>query len=276
MNSILVKGARQNNLKNIGLEIPRNKIVLFTGVSGSGKSSLVFETIAAEAQRQLYDTFSTFARSRLPKYQPADCELISGLSPVIILEQKRMVGNSRSTVGTISEISSFLRLLFSRIGDPLIGPSNCFSFNSPNGMCRDCGGLGTSNSIDLDKIFDWSKSLDEGAIQFPDFKVDSLGWKIVVNSGFFNRSKPLERYTAEEKKLLLYADGVPFRFGLGEAAFGANFNGIVTKIKRGFLNKDLEDLSERRKKHHQAIYHFKTMQDLLGSTLKPAGPGCQN
>ncbi len=128
MSHILIKGARQNNLKNLDLLIPRNKIILFTGVSGSGKSSLVFETITAEAKRQLYDTFSTFARSRLPKYEQADYDQLEGLSPVILLEQKRITGNSRSTVGTITEISSFMRLLYSRAGIPSIGPSNHFSF----------------------------------------------------------------------------------------------------------------------------------------------------
>lgn len=247
MESIIIKGARQNNLKNIDVEIPRNKIVVFTGVSGSGKSSLVFETIAAEAQRQLYDTFSTFARSRLPKYEQADCDLIKNLSPVILLEQKRITGSSRSTVGTISEISSFLRLLFSRIGKPFIGTSNFFSFNSPEGMCSNCGGVGSEHKIDLDKIFDWTKSLNEGAILFPDFKVDSLSWKIVVNSGFFDPNKSLNDYSEEEKTRLLYADGEHFKYGEGDTAFDANFNGIVTKIKRGFLNKDVASLSKKRK-----------------------------
>ena len=267
MSSIIIKGARQNNLKNIDVEIPRNKIVVFTGVSGSGKSSLVFETITAEAQRQLYDTFSTFARSRLPKYEQADYDLINGLSPVILLEQKRITGNSRSTVGTISEISSFLRLLFSRIGDSFIGPSNYFSFNSPEGMCPNCGGVGTVNKIDLDKVFDWSKSLNAGAIRFPDFKVDSLAWKIVANSGFFDTNKPLEKYTEEEKERLLYADGESFKYGEGNTAFDANFNGIVTKIKKGFLNKDVSRLTERRRKIIDQFITSRSCDACLGSRL---------
>lgn len=267
MNSIQIKGARQNNLKNIDLDIPRNKIVVFTGVSGSGKSSLVFETITAEAQRQLYDTFSTFARSRLPKYEQADYDLIQGLSPVIVLEQKRITGNSRSTVGTITEISSFLRLLFSRIGEPLIGPSNYFSFNKPEGMCLSCGGVGRETNIDLDKVFDWSKSLNEGAIRFPDFKVDSIGWKIVALSGFFDKDKALDQYSEEEKERLLYAEGERFTFGEGEAAFDANFNGIITKINNGFLHKDIASLTDRRRKIIEQFITSRTCKVCLGSRL---------
>ncbi len=267
MDYIRIKGARQNNLKNIDVEIPRNKIVVFTGVSGSGKSSLVFETITAEAQRQLYDTFSTFARSRLPKYEQADYDLITGLSPVILLEQKRITGNSRSTVGTITEVSSFMRLLFSRIGDHFIGPSNAFSFNKPEGMCLSCGGVGSINKIDLDKVFDWSKSLNEGGIKFPDFKVDSIGWKIVAFSGFFDRDKPLNEYSDEEKERLLYAEGERFQLGEGETAFDANFNGIVTKINSGYLNKDITSLTKRRKKIIERFIDSKACEVCNGSRL---------
>ena len=267
MGFIVIKGARQNNLKNIDVEIPRNKIVVFTGVSGSGKSSLVFETVTAEAQRQLYDTFSTFARNRLPKYEKADCDLIDGLSPVILLEQKRISGNSRSTVGTLTEINSFLRLLYSRIGQPFIGASNCFSFNSPEGMCLSCGGTGKVNKIDLDKVFDWTKSLDEGAIIFPDFKVESLGWKIVVNSKFFDRTKPLNEYTKENLNRLLYADGESFMYGEGDTAFKANFNGVVTKIRKGYLNKDVANLTPRRKKIIKEFISTKHCESCHGARL---------
>lgn len=267
MSVIRIHGARQNNLKNIDLEIPRNKIVVFTGVSGSGKSSLVFETIAAEAQRQLYDTFSTFARSRLPKYEQADYDLMEGLSPVILLEQKRITGNSRSTVGTISEISSFLRLLFSRIGVPYIGSSNYFSFNAPEGMCPNCGGVGTENKVDLNKVLDEHKSLNEGGILFPDFAVNSLGWKIISNSGFFDLDKPLKDYAAEERERLLYANEERFTWGEGSAAFEANFNGVITKIKRGYLNKDLASLTERRRKTIEQFISTKNCDLCQGSRL---------
>lgn len=275
MKHIKIKGARQNNLKNINVEIPRNQIVVFTGLSGSGKSSLVFETITAEAQRQLYDTFSTFARSRLPKYDQADYDSIENLSPVILLEQKRIVGNSRSNVGTLSEISAFLRLLFSRIGAPEVGMSNHFSPNSPEGMCPKCGGAGSINDLDINGIIDWNKSLKQGAILFPDFKVNSLAWKLIVNSGFFDMDKPLKEYSEKEKEILFHADGLKFKLSEGEQGFDANFNGIVTKINRGFLKKDFNSLSKSRQKIITQFVKSTTCNDCHGARLKKEALECR-
>ena len=140
--NIIIIGARENNLKNISLEIPKNKITVFTGVSGSGKSSLVFDTIAAESQRQLNETFPAFIRHRLPHYGQPEAESLRNLTPAVIIEQKRIGGNARSTVGTATDIYTLLRLLFSRIGKPFVGYSDVFSFNHPNGMCIKCKGLG--------------------------------------------------------------------------------------------------------------------------------------
>lgn len=275
MKHIVIKGARQNNLKNISVEIPRNEIVVFTGVSGSGKSSLVFETITAEAQRQLYDTFSTFARSRLPKYEQADYDAIHHLSPVIVLEQKRMVGNARSNVGTVSEISAFLRLLFSRIGTPSAGmASNNFSFNSPEGMCPSCGGIGNVHQLDVDKIIDWDKSINEGGILFPDFKVNSIGFKIIVFSKFFDLDKPLKQFSEEELNKLFYADSEPFEFVGGENGFNANFNGVLLKIKKGYLNKDISSLTEKRRKIIKQFITSAPCQDCKGSRLKKEALAC--
>lgn len=275
MKHIQIKGARQNNLKNIDVEIPRNQIVVFTGLSGSGKSSLVFETITAEAQRQLYDTFSTFARSRLPKYDQADYDSIVNLSPVILLEQKRIVGNSRSNVGTLSEISAFLRLLYSRIGLPAVGMSNHFSPNSVEGMCPKCGGAGTINDLDINGIIDWNKSLKQGAILFPDFKVNSLAWKIIINTGFFDADKPLKEYTDKEKETLFYADGIKFKLSEGEQGFDANFKGIVTKINRGFLKKDFNSLSKSRQKIITQFVKTTTCTDCNGARLKKEALACK-
>ncbi|REH48753.1 excinuclease ABC A subunit [Tenacibaculum gallaicum] len=275
MKHIKIKGARQNNLKNINVEIPRNQIVVFTGLSGSGKSSLVFETITAEAQRQLYDTFSTFARSRLPKYDQADYDSIENLSPIILLEQKRIVGNSRSNVGTLSEISAFLRLLFSRIGAPEVGMSNHFSPNSPEGMCPKCGGAGSINDLDINGVIDWNKSLKQGAILFPDFKVNSLAWKLIVNSGFFDMDKPLKEYSEKEKEILFYADGLKFKLSEGEQGFDANFNGIVTKINRGFLKKDFNSLSKSRQKIITQFVKTTTCNDCHGARLKKEALECR-
>jgi excinuclease UvrABC ATPase subunit len=167
---IEIVGARVNNLKNISLKIPKNKITIFTGVSGSGKSSIVFETIAQEAGRQLNETFSKFIQIYLPKHGHPDVDAIENLSLAITVDQKRIGGNSRSTLGTITDINPLLRLLFSRIGQPHIGPSNYFSFNDPNGMCKTCEGIGRIVTLDLDKALDKEKSLNEGAILLPGFK----------------------------------------------------------------------------------------------------------
>src|SRR5512145_2674087 len=161
-NSIIIKNAHTNNLKNISVEIPKNKLVAFTGVSGSGKSSLLFDTIYTEAQRQLIETFSTFARTRMPKLSRPDVDDILNLSTAMVIDQKRMAKNLRSTVGTATEINTYLRLLYSRIAKPFIGPSFYYSFNHPEGMCPECHGLGKKIKIDLALFLDKTKSLSEG------------------------------------------------------------------------------------------------------------------
>src|SRR5215207_2509735 len=159
---IEITGARENNLKNISIRVPKRQITVFTGVSGSGKSSIVFDTIAAEAQRQLNETFTAFARNFLPRYGQPDVDTIENISAAIIVDQKRLGGNSRSTVGTITDINPLLRLLFSRAGKPYVGYSNSFSFNDPQGMCPECEGLGNVVTLDLDRFLDRSKSLNKG------------------------------------------------------------------------------------------------------------------
>src|SRR5258707_13067263 len=146
---ITIRGARENNLKNVSLRIPKRKITIFTGVSGSGKSSIVFDTVAAEARRQLNETFSTFVRNFLPRYAQPDADAIENLSMAIIVDQKRLGGGSRSTVGTITDIYSLLRLLFSRAGQPHVGTAIAFSFNDPRGMCPECNGLGRKIGVDM-------------------------------------------------------------------------------------------------------------------------------
>src|SRR4030043_645225 len=173
-NNIIIKGARVHNLKNVNLEIPRNKIVVFTGVSGSGKSSLVFDTLYTEAQRQLIETFSSFSRRRLPKLSRPDVDEIQNISTAIIIDQKRMGHNLRSTVGTATELFTYLRMLYSRCGEPFIGPSFLFSFNHPDGMCPACKGLGKKITVDINLLLNKHKSLREGAVTHPDFKVG--GW----------------------------------------------------------------------------------------------------
>ncbi|NYC94718.1 excinuclease UvrABC ATPase subunit [Clostridium acetobutylicum] len=182
---INVIGARERNLKNVNVKIPKRKITIFTGVSGSGKSSLVFDTIAAESQRQLNETYSSFIRHRLPHYGEPKVDAIENLSVAIIIDQKRIGGNSRSTVGTITDIYSLLRLLFSRIGNPFVGYSDVFSFNNIKGMCTKCEGLGKVDMISIDKLLDKNKSLNEGAILFPTFEPGGWRLKRYIYSGFF-------------------------------------------------------------------------------------------
>lgn len=172
-NQLIIKGMNENNLRNLDLTIPKNQITVFTGVSGSGKSSIVFDTIAHEASRQMNQTYSTFIQTFLPKYPKPDVLSIKNLNPAMIVDQKPMGGNSRSTLGTISDIVSFLRPIFSRIGLPESGPAHTFSFNDPLGMCMNCAGLGRKNTVKVDKLIDMNLSLNEGAILFPTFKVGS-------------------------------------------------------------------------------------------------------
>jgi excinuclease UvrABC ATPase subunit len=208
MKNIKVIGARTHNLKNVKLDIPKNKVVVFTGVSGSGKSSLVFDTIYAEAQRQLLETFSSYAQARMPKISKPDVDSIEQLSPVIVIDQKKMGNNPRSTVGTSTEIYNYLRLLFSRCGSPQIGDSILFSFNRPEGMCKSCRGLGNKREIDPHKVVEFSKSLSQGAIQIRTYKPESRYYNIIKISGKLDMDKPVKDFTKEELDFLLYSPRV--------------------------------------------------------------------
>ena len=177
---ITITGARENNLKNVSLRIPKRQITIFTGVSGSGKSSIVFDTVASEAQRLLNENFSMFVRNFLPKFPQPDADAIENLSMAVVVDQKRLGGGSHSTLGTITDIFTVLRLLFSRIGQPPIGNYNLFSFNDPQGMCPQCNGLGRMLGVDLERALDPSKSLREGALLLPDYGVDSWEWSFLI------------------------------------------------------------------------------------------------
>ncbi|WP_430535207.1 excinuclease ABC subunit UvrA [Listeria rocourtiae] len=240
-------GARENNLQNVSLKIPKRKITIFTGVSGSGKSSIVFGTIATESQRQLNETYSNYIRNFLPKYRQPDADRIENLSTSVIIDQKRLGGNSRSTLGTITDINPIIRLLFSRIGKPEIGGSNLFSFNDPAGMCPDCHGLGRKVTLDLDKFLDKTKSLNEGAILFPTFAVGTWYWNLYSFSGFFDNDKKLEDYTAEEWDKFLYAKDIKFKIDMPTGEMNATYEGIIEKFDRLYINKDGE-MGESTKK----------------------------
>src|SRR5688500_4467347 len=223
---IEVYGARENNLKNVSLNIPKQKVTVFTGVSGSGKSSLVFDTIAAEAQRQLNETFTFFVQGFLPHYGQPDVDHIEHLNAPIIIDQKRVGGGSRSTAGTYTDIAVLLRLLFSRAVNPSAGPAYVYSFNTPQGMCPECEGIGKTVQMDVDRFLDRSKSLNEGAILHPDFKPGGWVWKIYTFSGLFDNDKPIADYTDEELHALLY--GQELRVSFGE--FGMNYEGLVERF----------------------------------------------
>src|SRR5689334_21825151 len=216
---IEIKGARENNLRNVSLQIPKRKITIFTGVSGSGKSSIVFDTIATEAQRQLYENFSMFVRNFLPRYAPPQAEAIENLSMAIVVDQKRLGGGSHSTLGTITDIAPVLRLLFARVGQPFVGYSNAFSFNDPQGMCPQCNGIGKQMGVDSSTFLDMSKSLNQGAVQVPIFS----SWErdSYAASGFFDNDKKLEDFTDDEMELLLHGKDLKYKLQIGSGAMNA-------------------------------------------------------
>jgi excinuclease ABC A subunit len=245
---IEIRGARENNLKNVSLRIPKRKITIFTGVSGSGKSSIVFDTIATESQRLLNENFSMFVRNFLPKYSQPDADAIENLSMSIVVDQKRMGGGSHSTVGTITDINTLLRMMFSRIGQPHVGPTNVFGFNDPQGMCPNCNGLGRKLDVDLDKFLDKSKSLNEGAILFPEYAVDSWYWSNLINTGLFDPDKKISKYTQKELNDLLYSEPIKVKTKLGAKDFNLTYEGIVNRFTNKYIKRDLKTMSERTQK----------------------------
>ncbi|HZF52789.1 MAG TPA: excinuclease ABC subunit UvrA [Polyangiaceae bacterium] len=269
---IEVRGARENNLKDISLNIPKQKITVFTGVSGSGKSSLVFDTIAAEAQRQLNETFTFFVQGFLPHYGQPDVDRIEHLNAPIIIDQKRVGGGSRSTVGTYTDISTLLRLLFSRIGEPHVGAAFAFSFNTPQGMCPECEGIGKTVQLDLERFLDRSKSLNEGAILHPEFKVGKWMWKMYPLSGLFDSDKPIKDYSEKELHALLYgAEDVKVSFG----EFGSKYEGLVERFTRMYIKKDAAAMSERNRAVFEQFTTSQTCPACRGARLNQAALHCR-
>lgn len=242
---IEIRGARENNLKNVSLRVPKRRITIFTGVSGSGKSSIVFDTIATEAQRLLNENFSMFIRNFLPRYAQPDADAIENLSMAIVVDQKRLGGGSHSTLGTITDIYSVLRVLFSRVGQPFVGYSNAFSFNDPQGMCPECSGIGRKIDVDLNRFLDKSRSLNEGALRFPDMEVGKWGWTIVMQSGLFDGDKKLVDYTDDEMDLLLHSKPMKVKTDFAGKAVNLTFEGVIDKFRRSYITRDLKTLSER-------------------------------
>ena len=246
MKQIIITNARQNNLKNISLQIPKCKITVFTGVSGSGKSSLVFQTIGAEAQRQFNETQGSFIRNRLQHIGIPDVDKIDNLNVPIIINQKRLGGNARSTVGTATDVYASLRLLFSRAGTPFVGYSNSFSFNNPLGMCKECEGLGFVQTVNLNTLIDKEKSLNEGAILFPTFQPG--GWRLTryTLSGYFDNEKKLKDYTNEEWNTLLNASEHKPKNPNKDWGKTVKYEGIIPRIEKAFLKKQSKEITTRK------------------------------
>lgn len=274
-NQIIIKGARENNLKNISVRIPKKKITVFTGVSGSGKTSLVFDTIAAESQRLLNETYDSFIRHRLQQYGKPDVDSLENLSVAIIVNQKKIEGNVRSTVGTITDIYSLLRLLFSRIGQPFVGHSSVFSFNNPLGMCSCCEGLGKTNAIDLDELIDKEKSLNEGAIQFPTFEVGGWRWTRYVYSGLFDNDKKIKDYTEEEWYNLIYANDLKLLQPDPRFPKTGIYEGVLPRFERNFFKKESKEITGKNISRYKEVVKQGVCPECKGNRLNPQILSCR-
>ena len=272
---IEIRGARENNLKNISLRIPKRKITIFTGVSGSGKSSIVFDTVATEAQRQLNENFSLFVRNFLPRYSQPEADAIENLSMAVVVDQKRLGGGSHSTLGTITDIYSVLRLLYSRIGQPHVGTANLFSFNDPQGMCPECNGIGRKIGVDLDVFLDTSKSLNEGAILFPDYKVGKWDWNICAQTGLFDLDKKLDAYSDEEMEQLLYTKSFKVKTDVAGNSINITFIGIIEKFNQKYIVRDLKTRPERTQKMVAPFITDGPCYLCKGARLSQAALGCE-
>ena len=236
--TIQVRGARENNLADVDVDIPKRRLSVFTGLSGSGKSSLVFGTIAAESQRLINETYTTFVQSFMPSLGRPDVDALRNLSAAIIVDQERMSANSRSTVGTATDAAAMLRIVFSRVGTPRLEPSSVFSFNSSEGMCPECEGLGRTDQIDVDELVDRDLSLNEGAITVPGYGVGTWYWQVFVHSGLLDADKPLAHYTEQEWHTLLRLPTTKVKVGTNSFSY----EGLIPKIRRTYLTKDREKM----------------------------------
>jgi excinuclease UvrABC ATPase subunit len=267
---IEVRGARENNLQGVSLDIPKRKLSVFTGVSGSGKSSLVFGTIAAESQRLINETYTTFVQSFMPTQARPDVEALRNLSAAIVVDQERMGANSRSTVGTATDAYSMLRMVFSRIGTPHVGSSNLFSFNDPGGMCPACEGMGKVTAIDVDGLVDRDLSLNDGAILLPGYAVGSWPWRGFADSGFFDADKKLRDYSDDEWERFLRGPEVKVDYKV----FNGTYRGLEEQFRRGFLSKDLESMRPHMRAAVDRAATFALCPECGGARLNQAALGC--
>ena len=289
---IRVQGARVNNLKDVSIEIPKRRLTVFSGVSGSGKSSLVFGTIAAESQRLINETYSAFVQGFMPAMARPDVDVLDGLTTAIIVDQERMGANARSTVGTATDSNAMLRVLWSRLGKPHIGSSNAFSFNIPSvravggaitvekgaarkaekvtfsrtgGMCPRCEGMGQISDIDLSQLYDNAKSLSEGALEIPGYKAD--GWYMRTFAAIgIDPDKPICKYTKKEQHLLLYQEPTKVKVD----KLNLTYEGLIPRLKKSFLSKDVDAMQPHIRAFVERAVTFTTCPDCGGTRLNEA------
>jgi excinuclease UvrABC ATPase subunit len=289
---IRVVGARENNLKDVGLELPKRRLTVFTGVSGSGKSSLVFSTIAAESQRLINETYSAFVQGFMPTLSRPDVDLLEGLTTAIIVDQERMGANPRSTVGTATDANAMLRILFSRLGQPHIGPPTAFSFNVPTrkasgvmstekaggrveknvvrdvvymgGMCPRCEGMGSVSDVDLTALYDENKSLGEGALRIPGYSMDGWYGRIFSGAGF-DMDKPIARFTEKEMHDLLYKEPTKIKV----EGINLTYEGVIPKIQKSMLTKDVDAMQPHIRAFVERAITFQSCPECEGTRLSP-------
>lgn len=289
--TIRVQGARENNLKDVSVSLPKRRLTVFTGVSGSGKSSLVFDTIAAESQRMINETYSAFVQGFMPALARPDVDVLEGLTTAIIVDQERMGANARSTVGTATDANALLRILFSRLGEPRIGSSQAFSFNIASatgggsmtvargdgvtesrtftvtgGMCPRCEGLGRVNDVDLTQLFDAGKSLNEGAITVPGYSADGWYSRIYRAAGFLDPDKPIRDYTERELHDLLYKEPTKVKVD----GINVTYEGLVSRLHKSLFSKDVDSLQPHLRAFVERAVTFVTCPDCGGTRLNEA------
>ncbi|WP_405650104.1 ATP-binding cassette domain-containing protein [Streptomyces sp. NBC_00019] len=243
---ITLTGATENNLKDVTLRIPKGRLTVFTGVSGSGKSSIVFDTIAVESQRQLNETFTWFIRNRLPKYERPHAEALEDLSPAIVVDQRPIGGHSRSTVGTMTDVHPVIRVLFSREGTPSAGPATAYSFNDPSGMCPECDGLGRTVRPDWDRILDPELSLADGAVRFPPFAAGTWQGQAYTNTTELDPHRPVARFTDTEREFLMRGrPGSKVTVNGTGGTWTTDYEGLADRFERLYLKRDLSAMSQK-------------------------------
>jgi excinuclease UvrABC ATPase subunit len=262
---IQVRGARENNLADISLDIPKRRLTVFTGVSGSGKSSLVFGTIAAESKRLINETYSAFLQSFMPSLSRPDVDALHNLSAAIIVDQERMGANSRSTVGTATDAYTMLRIIFSRLGRPYVGTAMAYSFNGAEGMCPVCEGIGKVSAIDVDELVDRDKSINEGAITVPNFSVDGWYVKGMAESGLYDPDTRLKDFTEQEWQDFLYRPATKVKIN----GINTTYEGLVVKVQRMFLSKDREASQPHIKAFIDRAVTFTGCSACGGTRLRP-------